>query len=172
MLVNEDEYFRGQVEGDILYGVEGPPGPAGKSAYAYANENGYTGSESDFSRLLGQFPERVDTAVQKAETAAAAAYKAIDALSSSAIVEKAGGEVISISDSAERPLMGMKVYGKTTQNGTPAPEAPAALESVGDDGSIGVTVCGKNLFSATWEQGAIDGSTGENKYESSTVRCG
>ena len=80
MLVNEDEYFRGQVEGDILYGVMGPPGPAGKSAYAYAKENGYTGSESDFSRLLGQFPERIDTAVQSAETAAYAAYRAIDAL--------------------------------------------------------------------------------------------
>ena len=29
MLVNEDEYFRGQVDGDIVYGIQGPAGPAG-----------------------------------------------------------------------------------------------------------------------------------------------
>lgn len=62
------------------------------------------------------------------------------------IVETVSGEVISVSDSVEAPLQGMKVFGKTIQAGTPTPDAPAALESVGTDGKVTVTVAGKNLF--------------------------
>lgn len=63
------------------------------------------------------------------------------------IVETVSGEVIAVSDSAEAPLQGLKVFGKTIQNGTPTPDAPVALKSVGDIGNIGVTVVtGKNLL--------------------------
>lgn len=62
------------------------------------------------------------------------------------IVETVSGEVIAVSDSAEAPLQGLKVFGKTIQNGTPTPDAPVVLDSVGDDGSVDVTVCGKNLL--------------------------
>lgn len=61
-------------------------------------------------------------------------------------ISSISGEVITVSDSAEAPLQGLKLYGKTTQNGTPTPDAPIALESVGDDGRVDVTVCSKNLF--------------------------
>lgn len=62
-------------------------------------------------------------------------------------VEKtASGKGIAILDSVENPLKGLRLFGKTTQNGTPSPENPVPLESVGDGGSVGVTVCGKNLF--------------------------
>lgn len=61
-------------------------------------------------------------------------------------VKAVQGEVITVSDSAEAPLQGLKVFGKTTQNGTPTPDAPVALESVGDGGSVTTTVCGKNLL--------------------------
>jgi hypothetical protein len=65
---------------------------------------------------------------------------------SPAIVCEASGEVITLTDASDRPLQGLTLYGKTTQNGTPTPEAPVALESAGASGSIGVTVTGKNLF--------------------------
>lgn len=58
----------------------------------------------------------------------------------------AAGEVISITDAIHAPLQGLKIYGRTIQNGIPTPEAPIALESVGGDGTIDVTSCGKNLF--------------------------
>lgn len=58
----------------------------------------------------------------------------------SGIVNNSFGDFISLTDSAERPIMGMKLYGKTTQNGTPTPEAPVPLDSVGDDGSVTVKV--------------------------------
>ena len=62
-----------------------------------------------------------------------------------AIVCEASGDVIAIADSAERPLSGLTLYGKTTQNGTPTPDVPIALESAGKDGSVTVKVMGKNI---------------------------
>ena len=64
-----------------------------------------------------------------------------------AIVCEAIGEVIHVADAAERPLKCLTLYGKTTQNGTPTPSAPVALESVGAGGAIHTTVAGKNLIS-------------------------
>ena len=63
-----------------------------------------------------------------------------------AIVESASGETIILDDASDMELAGLKLYGKTTQNGTPTPDAPVALDSVGDDGSLDVTVCGKNMY--------------------------
>lgn len=57
-----------------------------------------------------------------------------------AIKETATGEVISVSDSADYRLLGLKLYGKSVQDGTPTPEAPVEIESSGDSGSITVTL--------------------------------
>jgi hypothetical protein len=64
----------------------------------------------------------------------------------SGMVKTVLGKILSLSDSANDSLKGMRIFGKTTQNGTPTPDVPVPLESVGDGGSVGVTVCGKNLF--------------------------
>lgn len=56
------------------------------------------------------------------------------------------GSVLSIQNSGDAPLHSMKLYGKTTQDGTPAPDAPVELVSVGAGGTVGVRVCGKNLL--------------------------
>lgn len=50
------------------------------------------------------------------------------------------GKFITLTDSAAKPLKGLRVFGKTVQNSTPTPEAPVALDSVGDDGDITVKV--------------------------------
>lgn len=52
------------------------------------------------------------------------------------------GNPIHVEDSAEAPVQGLCVYGKTTQDGTPSTENPVPLVSVAD---VSVTVCGKNL---------------------------
>ena len=56
------------------------------------------------------------------------------------IVETVSGEVITVSDSMEAPLQGLKVFGKTIQNGTPTPDAPATLERLGARGYIAVNI--------------------------------
>ena len=55
-------------------------------------------------------------------------------------IRSKSGTVIAIEDSAHTPLKGLKLFGKTIQNGTPTPTAPVELESVGASGNIGVTV--------------------------------
>ena len=65
---------------------------------------------------------------------------------SAAIRPTASGNPVSITDSVEWPLLGLKVYGKSTQDGTPNPENPVPIVSAGDDGSINTTLTGKNLL--------------------------
>ena len=65
------------------------------------------------------------------------------------IVKTVSGSVISVSDSADYRLLGLKLYGKSVQDGVPTPEAPVEIESVGDGGDIGVKIQGKNLIYTT-----------------------
>ena len=60
----------------------------------------------------------------------------------------ANGKAITI-DSANAPLQNLKLYGSTEQNGTPTPDAPVPLVSVGDSGSFEVGMYGKNLLDVT-----------------------
>lgn len=60
------------------------------------------------------------------------------------IVNSASGNAIAIKDSAKDKLVNLKLYGKTTQDGTPTPTEPKELKSVGDSGSFEVGVYGKN----------------------------
>ena len=56
------------------------------------------------------------------------------------IVKTVSGSVISVSDSADYRLLGLKLYGKSVQDGVPTPEAPVEIESAGDSGNITVTL--------------------------------
>ena len=100
-----------------------------------------TGAELDAA--LKQVPQAADHA-QTAQSAAAQAVKIaaeLDSHCAPPIVAQAQGAAVSLPDSAARPLQGLSIFGKTTQSGTPAPDAPAAPESAGAGGSITVT-CG------------------------------
>lgn len=59
------------------------------------------------------------------------------------------GEVITITDASNRGFRSIRVFGKTTQNGTPTPDAPVELVSVGNSGSITVSVTGEDVKSMT-----------------------
>lgn len=64
-----------------------------------------------------------------------------------AIHSTASGSVITANDATEgRPFRGLRVFGKSTQDGTPTPEVPIPIVSAGEDGSIEVKVTGKNLL--------------------------
>lgn len=56
------------------------------------------------------------------------------------------GNPVSCNDAYSAPLCGLNVYGKSTQDGTPTPDAPVPIVSAGDSGSVAVKVTGKNLF--------------------------
>lgn len=59
------------------------------------------------------------------------------------------GETIVATDSFEAPLYDLSVFGKSTQDGIPTPDAPVDIENVADDGNLKVAVRGKNLFKVT-----------------------
>ena len=56
------------------------------------------------------------------------------------------GNPISVDDAFSAPLCSLTVYGRSTQDGTPTPDAPVPIVSAGDSGSLTVKVTGKNLI--------------------------
>ena len=54
------------------------------------------------------------------------------------------GNPVSCNDAYSAPLCGLTIYGKSTQDGTPTPDAPVPIVSAGDGGSVTVKVTGKN----------------------------
>lgn len=50
------------------------------------------------------------------------------------------GNPISVDDAFPAPLCGLTVYGRSTQDGTPTPDAPVPIVSAGDGGTIAVTL--------------------------------
>lgn len=54
------------------------------------------------------------------------------------------GNPVSCDDALAAPLCGLHIYGKSTQDGTPAPDSPVPIVSAGDGGSVVVKVTGKN----------------------------
>lgn len=59
------------------------------------------------------------------------------------------GNPVSCDDAFAAPLCGMTVYGKSTQDGTPTPDAPVPIVSAGDGGSVAVRVTGANMLEGT-----------------------
>lgn len=57
-----------------------------------------------------------------------------------------GGETVSnessytLNNAVDYPLLALNLYGKSTQDGTPTPETPVDIVSVGDSGSVDITV--------------------------------
>lgn len=92
--------------------------------------------------------ETADNALElagKADKKADALREVISKFHSS-IVCDASGEIIVLDNASDMELAGLRIFGKTTQNGTPTSAAPVPLESVGDHGSVDVTVYGANLL--------------------------
>ena len=56
------------------------------------------------------------------------------------LVGSASGTSVSVSDALAAPLMGLRVWGKSTQNGVPTPTAPVPIVSAGDGRTVTVTV--------------------------------
>lgn len=50
------------------------------------------------------------------------------------------GNPIDVDDAFAAPLCGLTVYGRSTQDGTPTPDAPVPIVSAGDGGTIAVTL--------------------------------
>lgn len=59
------------------------------------------------------------------------------------------GNPVAVDDAFAAPLCGLTIYGKSTQDGTPSPDAPVPIVSAGDSGSVVVKVTGANMLEGT-----------------------
>ena len=71
-----------------------------------------------------------DSANLAAKSANEAAAKAAHTAKSLMVVGAASGETIVLDDAIDQYLVGLRVFGKTTQDGVPSPDAPVDLVSV------------------------------------------
>ena len=63
-----------------------------------------------------------------------------------AIVETVQGETMTLTDSSDKLFRGLRVFGKSTQDGTPRWKIGVPIVNAGESGSITVEVGGKNLL--------------------------
>jgi hypothetical protein len=121
-------------------GAVGPQGPQGAK--------GEPGKDAVIDATLTQEGEAADAATtgkRLAEIEKAVAEKA-DKVRQNILIGSETGNTVSVSDAFSAPLCGLTVYGKSTQDGTPTPDAPVPIVSAGDGGSVAVKVTGKNLL--------------------------
>ena len=124
-------------------GRDGAPGAPGKDAVVDATltQDGQAADAKVTGEKIGELKE--DTA---------ALHKRQNVL-----VGSETGNPTSCNDAFAAQLCGLTVYGKSTQDGTPTPDAPVPIVSAGDDGSVAVRVTGKNLLNPALFQ--------NNKYQ-------
>ena len=131
-------------------GEQGPQGPTGATgATGPQGETGPQGKQGPQGPKGETGPAvALDTTLTH-EGEAADAKATGDAISAvkvrqNVLVGSETGNPISVDDAFSSPLCGLTVYGKSTQDGTPTPDAPVPIVSAGDGGSLTVKVTGKN----------------------------
>lgn len=127
-------------------GIQGERGPQG--AQGPQGEKGDTGPQGPKGDT-GPAVALDTTLTHEGEAAdAKATGDAISAVKArqNVLIGTETGNPLSVDDAFSAPLCGLTVYGKSTQDGTPSPDNPVPIVSVGDGGSVAVKVTGKNLL--------------------------
>ena len=121
-------------------GIQGERGPQG--AQGPQGEKGDTGPQGPKGET-GPAVALDTTLTHEGEAAdAKATGDAISAVKvrQNVLVGSEIGNPISVDDAFAAPLCGLTVYGRSTQDGTPTPDAPVPIVSVGDSGTIVLTL--------------------------------
>ena len=118
-------------------GATGPQGPKGPQG-----EKGDPGKDAPQEAVL-YTAQTLDDA-QKAQ--ARENIGATDAARQNILVGSETGNPIAVDDAFAAPLRGLTVYGKSTQDGTPTPDAPVPIVSAGDGGNVTAKVTGRNIL--------------------------
>lgn len=112
-------------------GDTGPQGPKGETGPAVALDTTLT--------------HEGEAADAKATGEAISAVKARQNI----LVGTETGNPIAVDDAFTAPMCGLTVYGRSTQDGTPTPDAPVPIVSAGENGSVAVKVTGANMLEGT-----------------------
>ena len=130
-----------------LESFRGPKGDRGeKGDKGDRGAKGEPGKDAVIDATLTQEGAAADAAAtgkRLAEIEKAVAEKA-DKARQNILIGSETGNPVSTSDAFSAPLCGLTVYGKSTQDGTPTPDAPVPIVSAGDGGSVAVTLSDGN----------------------------
>lgn len=126
-------------------GPQGEVGPAGDTTAAdaaaeAAKKAAQEAQKAAQTAVLYTEQQLTDSQQEQARANVGAADKARQNI----LVGSETGNPISVNDAFSAPLCGLTVYGKSTQDGTPTPDAPVPIVSAGDGGSIAVTLSDGN----------------------------
>lgn len=139
-------------------GPQGPIGPVGPQG-----EQGPQGPKGETGPAVALDPtltHRGEAADAKATGDAISAVKARQNI----LTGSETGNPIAVDDAFSAPLCGLTVYGRSTQDGTPTPDAPVPIVSAGESGSVAVKLTGKNLLNPALFQ--------NHKYQNFNVETG
>lgn len=140
---------------------------------AEAAQNGAAASKAAAANSSAAAKASEDAAAKSAADANSTANSINNSMMQIAALQKrqnvlVGSEIgnpASCDDAFAAPLCGLSVYGKSTQNGTPTPDAPVPIVSAGDGGSVAVRVTGKNLLNpALFQNNKYQGFNAETGY--------
>lgn len=150
------ESVRADADAGRFDGKPGPAGPVGpQGAVGPAGPQGPQGEQGPIGPQGPQGPKgdtgpavALDTTLTH-EDEAADAKATGDAISAvkarqNVLVGTETGNPVAVDDAFAAPLCGLTVYGKSTQDGTPTPDAPVPIVSAGNGGTIAVTLSDGN----------------------------
>lgn len=133
---------------------------AAASKAAAANSSAAAKTSEDAAAKSAADADSTANSIKESMTQIAALQKRQNVL-----VGSETGNPASCDDAFAAPLCGLSVYGKSTQNGTPTPDAPVPIVSAGDGGSVAVRVTGKNLLNpALFQNNKYQGFNAETGY--------
>lgn len=156
-------YARDPDEGEILFFIaqsdNGTVVPSEKEMPAYT-------ATWTFYFRYGQ-ADNVDVTVDPSNAITVEMLEEVRKIAEEGISTAAAGMVARHDNAAAFPLAGLKIFGRTTQNGTPAPDAPVDMVNVCDAGSVTTKIFGKNLCKmSAFNSMTINGA--DNTYDAST----
>lgn len=121
-----------------LESFRGPQGPKGeKGDKGDRGAKGEPGKDAVIDATLTQEGAAADAATTGKRLAE---IEKADKARQNILIGSETGNPVSVSDAFSAPLCGLTVYGKSTQDGTPSPDAPVPIVSAGDGGTITVTI--------------------------------
>lgn len=123
---------------------------AAASKAAAANSSAAAKTSEDAAAKSAADADNTANSIKDSMTQIAALQKRQNVLAGSET-----GNPIDVDDAFAAPLCGLTVYGRSTQDGTPTPDAPVPIVSAGDSGSVAVKVTGKNRMPLNLNRGSF-----------------
>lgn len=124
-----------------IEGPQGPEGPAGMQEITFAARSAFP--ESGQENML-YIDNTLSPAVLYLFNTGLNHYVPIN--QGSVEFTGSGTTILMQSQQVPKSFRSLKIYGKSTQNGTPSPESPAPIETAGSDGAVNVNLTGANLL--------------------------